>query len=433
MTAPPRHARRAQHAVPAASRRRSARHGRDRTARNGTVAVGVLLGGTLLIASSPSATARPEAQPASLAAPSVASRAVAWTEQRIRSFDVGHVLPAPHLPAASVTVVPEMVPSLDAEEGVRGIPDRVLYAYRSTAQRLGGERPSCGVSWSLLAAIGRVESGHGSFGGSVVNASGAVTPPIYGTPGGGSPDNPVTKDSDGGRYDGDPSADRGVGLMQTLPGTWVRYAVDGNRDGSADPQDVDDATLTAARYLCDAGADLHKPAGIVQAVYSYNRSVDYVRLVLTLAAAYGSTTPDALGVYLLPPVDPDAPVTTLLPLSVVGSGAVPAQTADTAPPPSTRPPASAPVAVATASRPSESVAASGAAALPPTHVAPVVNQPAPSTVVRTPVPAFTPAPAATATATPSPLAPSPLSASATPTAVVTRSSGATTSSASSSP
>ncbi|THJ74330.1 hypothetical protein E7Y31_12090, partial [Candidatus Frankia alpina] len=40
------------------------------------------------------------------------------------------------------------------------IPARMLTAYRAAAVRMATERPSCHLSWQLLAGIGRIESGH---------------------------------------------------------------------------------------------------------------------------------------------------------------------------------------------------------------------------------------------------------------------------------
>ncbi len=39
------------------------------------------------------------------------------------------------------------------------------------------------------------------------------------------------RDTDGGRYDGDPVWDRAVGPMQFIPGTWRIWGADGNGDG----------------------------------------------------------------------------------------------------------------------------------------------------------------------------------------------------------
>ena len=52
---------------------------------------------------------------------------------------------------------------------------------------------------------------------------------------------------------------RAMGPMQFLPGTWARYASDGDGDGKADPQNLFDATLAAARYLCSGGLNLRDP------------------------------------------------------------------------------------------------------------------------------------------------------------------------------
>ena len=43
-----------------------------------------------------------------------------------------------------------------------GIPARALAAYASADLAIGAEQPDCGVGWSTLAAIGYVETGHGS-------------------------------------------------------------------------------------------------------------------------------------------------------------------------------------------------------------------------------------------------------------------------------
>ncbi|WP_447407116.1 lytic murein transglycosylase, partial [Clostridium perfringens] len=61
-------------------------------------------------------------------------------------------------------------------------------------------------------------------------------------------------DTDGGRWDGDTLWDRAVGPMQFIPDTWSRWGADGNGDGAADPNQIDDAALATARYLCGASA-----------------------------------------------------------------------------------------------------------------------------------------------------------------------------------
>ncbi|WP_198950358.1 lytic transglycosylase domain-containing protein, partial [Kineosporia sp. A_224] len=170
-----------------------------------------------------------------------------------------------------------------------GIPVRALTAYVAAAQTEAAQDPSCKIHWSLLAGIGRVESNHGRFGGAGITADGKVSPPILGPRLDGSHAGWATiRDTDRGRYDGDPSFDRAVGPMQFIPGTWAAYARDADGNGTIDPQDLDDAALAAARYLCAGGGDLSTQQGRWNAVYRYNRSTSYVQLVLGLADSYAS-------------------------------------------------------------------------------------------------------------------------------------------------
>ena len=73
-----------------------------------------------------------------------------------------------------------------------------------------------------------------------------------------------------------------------LPGTWARYASDGKGDGVADPQNLFDSTLAAARYLCTGGLNLRDPAQVMAAILRYNNSMPYVQNVLGWAAAYAT-------------------------------------------------------------------------------------------------------------------------------------------------
>jgi hypothetical protein len=79
-----------------------------------------------------------------------------------------------------------------------------------------------------------------------------------------------------------------MGPMQFLPGTWTRYAVDGDGDGIADPQNLFDSTLTAARYLCSGSLNLRDPAQVMAAILRYNNSTAYAQNVLGWAAAYAT-------------------------------------------------------------------------------------------------------------------------------------------------
>jgi hypothetical protein len=81
---------------------------------------------------------------------------------------------------------------------------------------------------------------------------------------------------------------RAMGPMQFLPGTWSRYASDGDGDGKADVQNLYDSTLAAARYLCSGGLNLRDPSQVMAAILRYNNSVAYARNVLGWAAAYAT-------------------------------------------------------------------------------------------------------------------------------------------------
>jgi hypothetical protein len=81
---------------------------------------------------------------------------------------------------------------------------------------------------------------------------------------------------------------RAMGPMQFLPGTWSRYASDGDGDGKAEVQNLFDSTLAAARYLCSGGMNLRDQSHVMSAILRYNNSVAYARNVLGWAAAYAT-------------------------------------------------------------------------------------------------------------------------------------------------
>jgi hypothetical protein len=106
-----------------------------------------------------------------------------------------------------------------------------------------------GLPWSVLAAIGGIESDHGAD--TAVSSAGAEGP------------------------------------MQFLPATFAEYAVDGDHDGVAKIDDPADAVYTAARMLCANGVG-RGAAGLHNAVFAYNHAEWYVAAVLSLAARYAA-------------------------------------------------------------------------------------------------------------------------------------------------
>jgi membrane-bound lytic murein transglycosylase B len=75
--------------------------------------------------------------------------------------------------------------------------------------------------------------------------------------------------------------------MQFIPDTWTRWGADGNGDGATDPNQIDDAALAAARYLCASGA-MSSVEGWRAAIFSYNHLDVYVDDVAAVANRYAT-------------------------------------------------------------------------------------------------------------------------------------------------
>jgi hypothetical protein len=107
------------------------------------------------------------------------------------------------------------------------------------------------LSWTVLAAIGQIESGDGTNEG--------------------------------------PSSAGALGPMQFEPSTWAQWGIDGfGQTGPPDIMNPFDAVPSAARYLCAAGASSGSQAGLRDAVFAYNHADWYVSEVLNLAAQYAA-------------------------------------------------------------------------------------------------------------------------------------------------
>ncbi|MFF1253480.1 lytic transglycosylase domain-containing protein [Pseudarthrobacter sp. NPDC058329] len=173
--------------------------------------------------------------------------------------------------------------------GQTGIPERALRAYVAAAVAVDASTPMCGISWNTVAAIGFVESMHGTYGGGSLTAEGQVSRPVVGPVLDGAGFAAIA-DTDAGALDGDTRWDRAVGPMQFIPSTWQLVGRDGNGDGTADPFNIDDAALSAATYLCARGRDLTTAEGWTSAIYAYNQSDAYIRQVRDHAAEYAAKT-----------------------------------------------------------------------------------------------------------------------------------------------
>src|SRR5690606_32975109 len=168
-----------------------------------------------------------------------------------------------------------------------GIPAVALQAYGYAELVVAQTTPGCRLSWTTLAAIGRVESNHGSFGGATLQSDGRAWPEIFGPALDGQGGRELVRDTDGGRLDRDPVYDRAVGPMQFLPQTWERERVDATGEGLTDPHNIHDAALAAANYLCRNGRDLSSPEDWWAAILSYNNVQEYAEEVFAAAHDYG--------------------------------------------------------------------------------------------------------------------------------------------------
>lgn len=173
-----------------------------------------------------------------------------------------------------------------AAASTNGIPTAALAAYQRAEQVINDADKSCHIDWALIAAIGRVESDHGRYGGNTLDTKGVSHPGIYGPALNGTNETQAISDTDGGLYDNDKVWDRAVGAMQFIPQTWSRVGVDADGDGKRNPQDIDDAALASAVYLCSGSDDLGAEAGRRASVFRYNHSNEYVDLVLRIRDAY---------------------------------------------------------------------------------------------------------------------------------------------------
>jgi hypothetical protein len=153
-------------------------------------------------------------------------------------------------PPARAAPAPKRGQPRPSRAAVADIPAGYLRAYQVGARRCPG------LSWAVLAAIGKIESNHGRA-------------PLPGVRSGWNPAG-------------------AAGPMQFGIGTgragnaWARYGRDFDRDGRTSVYDPGDAIPAAADYLCAHGA----PRQLDRALFAYNHSRAYVARVRQLARRY---------------------------------------------------------------------------------------------------------------------------------------------------
>jgi membrane-bound lytic murein transglycosylase B len=182
------------------------------------------------------------------------------------------------------------------------IPRMVLDAYQRAA--LAVQAKGCQLSWWGIAGVGKVESDHGRAENTHLAANGDLVPHIVGVPLTGQNGTALIQDPNG-------DFSHAEGPMQFIPSTWAVWGQDGNGDNVKDVDNIYDATLGAATYLCATSKDLQTDDNLKAAYFSYNHSTDYANEVLAYAKVYQAA--DAAG--LIPPPSPQplwvlAPPTT---------------------------------------------------------------------------------------------------------------------------
>lgn len=181
------------------------------------------------------------------------------------------------------------VPVVDADwltttSEASGVPVIAIRAY-ARAELMAPR--ACGIGWTTLAGIGWVESQHGLLGGRVLRDDGHSSSLILGPALDGTGDVlAIRATAQSRRWHGDRRWDHAFGPMQFISGTWATWQSDGDGDGIADPNDLDDAAYAAARYLCAGGRDLTGATGWTTAVLSYNNARSYLAAVRTAATEY---------------------------------------------------------------------------------------------------------------------------------------------------
>lgn len=158
----------------------------------------------------------------------------------------------------------------DRTETATDIPLIAIQAYSAAARWSTENDPGCNMNWRYLAAFGRVESNHGRDGGSNLRSDGVAVPSIYGAPIAGLA-------GSGGK------TVRAAGPMQFIPSTWASY-------GTGNIQNINNASLAAAKYLCADGENVATTAGRIAGALSYNHVAWYAADIEAVYEAYVKNT-----------------------------------------------------------------------------------------------------------------------------------------------
>jgi murein DD-endopeptidase MepM/ murein hydrolase activator NlpD len=199
---------------------------------------------------------------------------MATSTRRLAVAGAAAALAAACLPVAAILGLAGLgggTPAPGAGGALAGVPARAAQGY----QAAGGRCP--GLDWTLLAAIGAVETNHGQHAGASIDpASGEARPWIFGPRLDGTHGTAaIPIDTWTGWWGLTGPWQQAVGPMQFLPATFDAHAVDADGDGVTNPHDIDDAATTAAEYICSSAGGQVDGTGEIARIYNPGDAANY--------------------------------------------------------------------------------------------------------------------------------------------------------------
>ena len=198
------------------------------------------------------------------------------------------------------------------------IPTPALAAYQRATAVINLADSRCHLDWELVAALGKVLTDHGRQHGSQLDDEGVARPAVLGQRLTGRHGTPRVRDTDAGLYDRDAELDRAVGPMLLLPAVWSVVNVDADADGRRNPQDIDDAALSAAVFLCAGPGDFRNVSHLRSVIRRYHPGTGYAKSVLAIRAAYRAAQPVATTVSVLAREEGVSPEVVVFPADTEG-------------------------------------------------------------------------------------------------------------------
>ena len=168
--------------------------------------------------------------------------------------------------------------------GPYDIPETALRAYAYAAWAVAKQK-NCNLGWPTLAALGESLSNHGRANDSQLGDDGTTTVPLRGLNLFDPAHPQEVADTDAGLFDGDPTKDIPIGPLQIMPSRWEQFNAAVEPDAKPNPDNINDASLTLAGFLCSVG-DPSTPDGWANGVQQINANPEFVKHVHAIAKKY---------------------------------------------------------------------------------------------------------------------------------------------------